>query len=130
MGQHRLPDGCAVSLVRFTMAGTYSGCLEGSASAASQAVRESLSERAADLLPPGRPLAVVGPPSGELPRWLCVAQLESRRAVHHTDPDYNSRLYVCWFMDDTTRSLDAVIDSILPHVDWDQVAEDYDIMNF
>ena len=130
MGQHRLPNGRDVSLVRFTMRGTYSGVLEGSALTASQVVRESLPERAADLLPPGHPLAIIGPPAGELPPWLCVAQLESGSGVRHTDPDYNSRLYVCWFMDDTTRSLDAILDSILPHLDWEGVAEDYNILDF
>lgn len=117
-------------MIRFTMVGTYAGALEGSAIAVSQVVRESLSERAADLLPPGRPLAIVSPPAGELPQWLCVAQLESGDGVHNTDPDYSSRLYACWFMNDTARSLDAVLDSVLPHLDWERLAEDYDIMNF
>jgi hypothetical protein len=42
-----------------------------------------------------------------------MAELESRRGVHDTDPDLDLRLYVCWFMADTARSLDEVIASIL-----------------
>jgi hypothetical protein len=130
MGVHRLPNGREIFLIRWKMVGTYSGFLEGSAKTASQMVRKNLSERAAEMLPPGRPLAVVGPPQGELPQWLCVAELGSRSGVHNTEPEFDSRLYVCWFMADTARSLDEVIESILPQVDWEGVAEDYDIMDF
>jgi hypothetical protein len=105
-----------VSLVRFKMVGTYSGFIEGSARNASRHIRERLTERAAEMLPPGRPLAVVEPPQGQLPQWMCMAELESRRGVHNTDPNFSSRLCVCWFMADTARSLDEVIASILPQV--------------
>jgi hypothetical protein len=69
--------------------------------------------RAAEMLPPGRPPAVVEPSKGQLPQWMCMAELESRRGVHDTDPDLDLRLYVCCFMADTARSLDEVIASIL-----------------
>lgn len=130
MGQHVLTSGRVVSLVRFTMVGTYSGIMEGSLEAASQRVRETITEQAADLLPPCRPLVVIDPPLGELPQWICVAHLDSRSGVRHNDADYNSRLYACWFMDDTTQSLDAVLDSVVARIDWDGVAEDYDMMDF
>lgn len=130
MGTHRLPNGRQVHLNRLKLVGTYSGCLEGSAKTISKVIRESLSERVMEVLPPARPLAIVDPPPGELPRWLCVAELESRDGVKHSDPDYNSRLYVCFFTADTTKSVDAMIESILPHVDWEKMAEDYSIMDF
>ncbi len=130
MGVHRLPNGREDFLVRWNMVGTYAGVIAGSLKVASQAIRDNLPERAAEMLPPGRPLAVVEPPMGELPQWMCMAEIESRRGVHNTDPDFNSRLYVCWFMADTGRSLDEVVESILPHVDWEGLAEDYDIMDF
>ncbi|MGH7411709.1 MAG: hypothetical protein ACREJ6_11715, partial [Candidatus Methylomirabilis sp.] len=101
--------------------------LEGSAMTISQVVRESLPERAASVLPPARPLAIVPPPAGELPPWLCVAELESLVGVR--DTDQNSRLYACWFADDTARSIDVMVEAILPHLDWERVAEDYDIDN-
>ena len=33
-------------------------------------------------------------------------------------------------MADTAQSLDAVIESILPHLDWDGLAEDFDFTFF
>lgn len=130
MGVHHLPNGREVSLVRWTMIETYSGFLEGTKERASQAIRDRLAERVAALLPPGHPLAVVGPPQGELPQWLCVAEFESPSGVHNTDQDYNSRLFVCWFMADTSSCLDEIVKSILPHVDWGRLAEDYNMMDF
>jgi hypothetical protein len=130
MGDYYLPNGRKISLVRWNMIGTYSGILEGSKEGASQSIREELPEFAARTLPPGHPLAVIRSPFGELPDWFCVAELESTNSVHNTGPDFFSRLYVCWFMGDTARSLDKVIESILPQIDWEGLAEDYDIMMF
>jgi hypothetical protein len=130
MGDYYLPNGRKISLVRWNMIGTYSGILEGSKEGASQSIREELPELAARTLPPGHPLAVIRSPLGELPDWFCVAELGSTNSVHNSGPDFFSRLYVCWFMGDTARSLDEVIESILPQIDWEGLAEDYDIMMF
>ena len=130
MSDYQLPNGRKIYLIRWNMVGTYSGQLEGSKEDVSQYIREELPERAARILQPGHPLAVVEPPKGELPSWFCVAELESTSSVHNTGPDFFSRLYVCWFMGDTARSLDEVIESIIPQIDWEGLAEDYDIMNF
>jgi hypothetical protein len=126
----QLHNGRNINLVRCNMVGTYSGYLEGDRQSTSSFIRKNLAERAARIMPPGKPLAVVEPPKGELPHWLCLAEFESSVGVHTTEPDFNSRLYICWFMEDTVRSLDEVIESILPHVDWERLAEDYDIMSF
>jgi len=130
MSDFHLPNGRKINLVRWNMIGTYSGNLEGSKEGASQSIREELPELAARTLPPGHPLAVIKSPLGELPDWFCVAELESTNSAHNTGPDFYSRLYVCWFMGDTARSLDKVIESILPQIDWEGLAEDYDIMMF
>ena len=130
MGDYRLSNGRTISIVRWNMVGTYSGVLEGDRISASPYIREEVTENAARILPPGHPLAVVEPPKGELPPWFCVAELESTNSVHNTGPDFFSRLYVCWFMGDTARSLDEVIESILPQIDWEGLAEDYNIMMF
>lgn len=130
MAGYRLPNGREVTLSLFKMVGAYSGVLEGSLEVVSQAIRNSLPGRAASMLPPARPLAIVRPPNGELPKWFCVAELISRKGVHHNDPDYNSRLYACWFVADTARSIDAMIESTLPHLDWERLASDYNIMDF
>lgn len=125
---YHLPGGREIFLVRWAIEGTYAGLLEGTLETASRYIRKSLPERAAQVLSPATPLTVVPAPDGTLPQWLCVAEFGSRRGVNTDDPDFNSMLYACWFMDDTALSLDAVIESILPQLDWDQVAEDYDFM--
>jgi hypothetical protein len=130
MGDYCLPNGRIIELVRWNMVGTYSGVLEGDRKSTSPYIREDLNERAARILPPGHPLAVVEPPKGELPRWLCVAEFNSQVSVHKTGQDFFSRLYVCWFMEDTAKSLDGVIKSIIPQIDWENLAEDYDFRNF
>jgi hypothetical protein len=33
-------------------------------------------------------------------------------------------------MEDTAKSLDEVVESIIPQLDWEKLAEDYDIMSF
>ena len=74
MSDYFLPNGRKISLVCWNMVGTYSGVLEGDEKNASHHIRQDLTEMAARILPPGHPLAVVEPPSGELPRWFCVAE--------------------------------------------------------
>lgn len=130
MSVHRLPNGREVYVVRLAMAGTYAGVLEGTPERASQHLLWSAESRAAHLSPPAKPLVVVPPSQMPLPSWTCVAELESRRGVRSDDPDFNSRLYVCWFTDRTDQSIDDMIASVLPQVDWEGQAEDFDIMDF
>jgi hypothetical protein len=130
MGDYQLPNGRKISLVRWNIVGTYSGFLEGDRISASSFIRKDLSEIVTKILPPGHPLAVAEPPNGELPQWMCVAEFESSVSVHNAGPDFNSRLFVCWFMEDTARSLDEEIESIILQIDWEKLAEDYDITNF
>ena len=75
MSDYHLPNGRKIGLVRWNMVGTYSGIVEGSKKDASQYIREELPDMSARILPPGHPLAVIGPPMGELPDWFCVAEL-------------------------------------------------------
>jgi hypothetical protein len=130
MGRHRLPDGREVYLSRFSITPTYAGALGGGPEAASPHILQRLAEQAAEALAPAKPLVAVPTPRVPLPGWLCVAELGSRKGARQTDPDYGSRLYVCWFAEDTARSIDAMVEAILPHLDWDWTAEDYDIMDF
>lgn len=124
MFDYTLPSGRSVDLLCWIIEGTYAGVYEGSRETASQYIRESLHEKVSRILPPGKPLFVIEPPQGELPRWLCVAGFESMSGVlDHSDDTY-SRLFVCWFMEDTGRSLDEVIEAVLKRVDWDDYAED------
>lgn len=130
MGMHHLPNGREVYLSRFAMVRTYAGVLEGSPDKVSPHILERLQETAARVLSPAKPLVVVPSPQMPLPQWLCVAEFGSRSGARQTDPDYSSRLYACWFVEDTARSIDAMVEAILPHLDWERVAEDYDIRDF
>jgi len=125
-----LPSGREVYLARFAIAPTYAGVLEGTPETVSPHILERVADDAARTLPPGKPLVVVPPPKLPLPGWLCVAELESRRGARQTDPDFSSRLYVCWFANGTDQRIDAMVEAVLPQLDWEGVAEDYDIMDF
>jgi hypothetical protein len=130
MGRHRLANGREVYLARFALAPTYGGVLEGTPETASARILERVSDDAARLLPPAKPLVMVPPAEMPLPGWFCVAELGSRQGARQTDPDYSSRLFVCWFAKSTARSINAMVKAVLSHLDWERVAEDYDIMDF
>jgi hypothetical protein len=54
--------------------------------------------------------------------------LESPCGIATTDPDWASRMFVCWFVNDISgATVDELIKSILPSIDWEAHAEDYDI---
>jgi len=59
----------------------YSDFLEGSTKDASKVIRENLPEMAARIMPPGRPLAVIGLTRDELPRWFCTDEFESLESL-------------------------------------------------
>jgi hypothetical protein len=106
--------------------GTYGGVLEGTAETASPRIFRGIGDRAARILPPAKPLAVVRPPTHPLPQWLVVAELASKSGVRTTDPDFNSFLYVCWFVENIDQGIPTLIESILPQLDWEGLADDYD----
>jgi len=130
MGEYRLPDGREVHLSRFSISGTYAGVMEGSPETASPRILKRLPELAARVLSPAQPLVVVPPMRMPLPDWICVAELGSQRGARQDDPDFSSLLYVCWFSEDTALSIDAMVEAVLPHIDWCLVAEDYNIVDF
>lgn len=127
MKTYRLSNGREIFLARYALRGTYYGCLEGTRASNSEFIRADIPSRAARVLPDAQPLAVILPPAGILPRWFHVAELESRRGVHIDDPDYASRLFTCWFTAETSHSIDSMIESLLPHLDWENLAKDYDV---
>ncbi len=130
MNRYHLSTGREAHLTQFALASTYSGMMEGSPETASKYILEQISEHASRMLPPAHPLVIVPSSVIPLPRWMCVASLDSQSGVRQEDPDYHSHLYVCWFTNDTDRSIDAMVDEILPYLDWERNAEDYDITDF
>lgn len=127
--RYQLPKGRQVQLTRFALASTYIGVMEGSPETASKYILGQISEHASRLLPPAKPLVVVPTFKIPLPKWMCVAKLSSEGTQQY-DPDYRSFLYACWFTYDTNRSIDSMIEEILPYLDWEQNAQDYNIMDF
>lgn len=63
-----------------------------------------------------------------LPSLQWIAEFKCRMPIHTTDPDYSSRLRVCWFTDDLPDALSKVLEEALRRADYETNAEDYDIM--
>ena len=130
MRAFHLRNGRETFLVRWAMVRTYAGQLEGTVTTISEHLRRGVQQRATQVLAPASPLGIVPATAGDLPEWFCVAELESNRGVSNSDSDYNSRMFAAWFMSGTDRSIDDNIESIVLYLDWEHVAEDYDIMMF
>jgi len=74
-------------------------CLEGSRIQNSPSILRGLPKRAGQALAPAKPLTILPPERMPLPGWIWVAEFDSRSGARTADPDFNSRLYVCWFTD-------------------------------
>ena len=126
-GMYKLSARRTVSLMRLSVTLTYSGVLEGTASTASTFIRASLAQDVAQSIPPGKPLVVVDDRSTELPRFRWIAEFYSARGITTNDPDYSSKLFVCWFSDEIPDALHSAIAQVLAKVQWDANAEEYDL---
>ena len=125
--RYRLSPDRTVELVRMHVDRTYAGLLEGTRAAATPHVLAATHEDVARLLPPGRPLLIIRDGTSELPPYRLIAELQSRRAVSTTDPDWASRLFICWFVEELEgASIDALVQSVLRSVNWETHAEDFD----
>ncbi|HEV3079732.1 MAG TPA: hypothetical protein VGY66_08130 [Gemmataceae bacterium] len=128
--RYRLPNGREVYLGRFAVEATYSGLIEGSLEQGSRMILRGLAETAAKSLGSDNPLVVVNPGVIPLPRYHLGARLFSTTGVKISHPNYKSRLFVSWFVDSLASTIDALVESVLPKVDWEANAADYDITDF
>ena len=120
-----------VELVRLHVDKTYAGLLEGTPAVATPHVLAGAHEDVARLLSPGQPLLIIHDGTTELPSYRLIAEFESHPGVNTTDPDWGSRLFVCWFVDEPgDTSINALVQSVLPSVNWEAHAEDFDITLF
>lgn len=126
----KLPGGREVSISRAAMRGTYSDCLEGMPQKADHSLVRSLKEGASRMLPPAEPITITLSPQRPLPAYMWVAELTSSRGVLTDDPDFNSRLYVCWFTDGVDINIRNSIASLAHELDWEHEAADYDVTMF
>jgi hypothetical protein len=127
-GAFRLATGREVYLVSFLLTHTYEGHLEGSPETLTPHIRTAVPRQVATAMPPGRPLVFLGQDAMPLPEHRLIAELYSRDAARLKDPDYASRLYLCWFLDTVVGSLDDLVLTALARVDWEASAEDFDTM--
>lgn len=130
MAKFTTPQGREIYLGELSVKYTYEGVLEGSAETASKYMLEDI--KGAFKNPNWLPVFVIIPDAFPLPSRTWLAIFRSNRGVKKDDPDFSSRLAVRWFTDSTAydQSINDLIRSILPLFDWDQHAEDWDIMDF
>jgi hypothetical protein len=129
-GSYQLESGRKVFLKRLRIDGTFAGHMEGSPESVSGFVLRNTPSNVQRDMRPGQPLVVIQTDEMPLPDFRFIAEFESRRGVRQTDPDYSSRLFVCWFQGDLSRSLDELMSNVLERVDWEANAEDFDIMGY
>ena len=116
MKQHRLPNGREVELSSFRISGTYAGVMEGDRQNASRHMLNDLKHRREGsfmVVPVGMPF----------PDWKCEADLGCRTGAH-AGRDYRSSLSVTWFVANPSRTIDTLVKGVLPHLNWEQDAED------
>jgi hypothetical protein len=129
--EYDLESGRKVRLVRLYVDETYAGVIEGTPATATPHVLARIPEHVRRVMPPGQPLLIIRSEPAALPQHRLVAELESRRGVRTSDPDWGSRLFICWFVDDpASESIDALVQSVLPTIDWEAQADDFDVTLF
>ena len=126
-GHFTLADGREVILTRLLLTHTYAGALEGTPATISRFIRKGIAGNLAKELP-RMPLVILDDGQGALPAFQWAATFISSRGTKTNDPDYSSRLALCWFSDTIPANLEGAIATVLEQVDWDAQAEDYDIM--
>lgn len=127
-GTFVLPNGREIFLVELEVSQTYRGQLEGSPETATPRILRRLRQAPSEELPHAWPLLVLEPTEFPLPNFRFVAKLISRSAVRTTDADYSSELFLCWFNAKIGVDIMDEIERVLQQVDWEESAEDYDIM--
>lgn len=95
-GRFTLVDGREVFLTRLVLTRTYAGMLEGSPASVGRFIRKSIADRVAKELP-RMPLVILDEGEGPLPGFQWAAAFDSPRGTKTTDPDFSSRLALCWF---------------------------------
>ncbi|MFT7620892.1 MAG: hypothetical protein ACI9WU_000051 [Myxococcota bacterium] len=117
-------------LVRLHVRPTYEGVLEGTPTTASRYILQGAQADTRNILGPGVPCIVLAPKTKELPSHQLFGHFQSLRGVRHSDPDYRSKLYVCWFVEDLSAPIGEMATDMLERVDWSASAVDYNIMDF
>lgn len=129
-GGFEMPNGRDVALKSFRLDSTYAGVLEGSPEQAGEGTLKQLRKLVEKNATGAWPIVLIEPPTLPLPSYQVTIRMTSSRGVRQSDPDYSSQLQIIGFVDSVDHSISDIINSLLPQVDWEASAADYDIMDF
>lgn len=113
-------------LTRFDLQRTYQGHLEGSPESISHFIMIDLERRQKRTASTETGFAFIRPKVFPIPCYRFQATLESPCPTSTGDSGDWSRLQVCWFSNETGRSIDEMVFSALTKINWDAAATNYD----
>lgn len=132
MKRYTTKDGYDVFFVSLNVRSSYEGLIIGSKETHSRHIKSDKVDFFSRWIDDGRnkkkPVYAIGYKGDVAPALCWICELESRKAVHTDDPDFNSYLYVCWFSEDTAAGIDQHIETVLKKVNWAKHAADYDVV--
>ena len=128
---YTLSSGHTVYLIRLSARLTYRGLISGTTQRASDHIRQTLASEVAEQMPPGKPLVIIDEGNEELPGFIWTAEFQSDDGVkddeydEDNDWDTGSRLFVCWFSEGISDTLNANLQAMLESIDWENNAENF-----
>lgn len=117
-----LTTGEKISVEKFLVSQTYTGCIEGNPVEISKNIRLDLKTRIEHEFGYSRTLKILDDHQPTLPKYRVIAYLESMDPVNK-DMDY-SYLTLCWFQDDFPEDIMKAIQNKLSKVSWVKCARD------
>lgn len=130
-GAYLTSSGRKVSLLGLHMKRTWLGLLEGTPEFATERIRkrsyQSLMQEMRVDFAPAQAAIVVDKGWAALPPYQWTALLQGP-AIHSTDPDYESRLCICWFSPTIPKDFNQMVAEVISSVEWEDVAEDFDAL--
>ncbi|GEM_PF-5069984 len=124
---YKLADGRTISLNHLSIHSTYAGLMEGSIEDGARIILRNLGDGSHQKNEP-KALITIIPKSLPLPGYTWVAMLSSRSPARTDNSDYMSKMWVQWYTERLDQSVDAEINAVLPLIDWNAYAEDYDFV--
>jgi hypothetical protein len=112
----------AIRIRRFWCEATYGGVIEGEPEVIQACLRAELPKTVRRLCGAQGPLYLVPPPEGNLPQYLCAAELDSvGAAAGHAG--HVSFLTVAWLSSSLDVGVPRLVASALASIDWERTAQ-------
>ena len=124
----KTPKELPVYLTQLSITQTYEGHHEGNPARISRSIRRDLTAHFRQRMPSINAIVVFEDGQDILPGLQWIAEFGCSQAVRTNDPDYISRLCVCWFTEALPDSLVTALEAALRRADYEINAEDYDPM--